>query len=55
MLLVSREVKKSRGTTEKIPLSNENLKNHAIGLKSDKNLDIAFGSYLIFNMSEYEN
>lgn len=39
----------SGGTIEKNSLSDENLKN------PDKNLDTAFGSYPVFNVSEYEN
>lgn len=40
---------------EKNSLSDENLKDQAIGLNPDKNLNTAFDSYPVLNMSEYEN
>lgn len=45
----------SGGAMEKNSLSDENLKDQAIGLNPDKNLNTAFDSYPVLNMSEYEN
>lgn len=40
---------------EKNSLSDENLKDQAIGLNPGKNLNTAFDSYPVLNVSEYEN